>query len=76
MFMYLRDYGVFVLQLVLISLIFFYIFLQGFFSFIFKNFVLKNIIDYFVEEGSFEEEELFGMFCVLKREEMGKDKNL
>lgn len=64
MFMYLRDYGVFVLQLVLISLIFFYIFLQGFFSFIFKNFVLKNIIDYFVEEGSFEEEELFGMFCV------------
>lgn len=76
MFMYLRDYGVFVLQLVLISLIFFYIFLQGFFSFIFKNFVLKNIIDYFVEEGSFEEEELFGMFCVLKREEIGKDKNL
>lgn len=76
MFMYLRDHGVFVLQPVLISLILLYILLQGSFSFTSKNPVLKNITDYLVEEGSFEEEELLGMFCVLKREEMGKDKNL
>jgi len=31
------------------------------FSFISKNPVLKNVTDYLVEEGSFEEEELLGM---------------
>lgn len=34
--------------------------LQGSFSFTSKNPVLKNITDYLVEEGSFEEEELLG----------------
>ena len=44
----------------LLSLFLFFLPWQMVFSFVSKNPVLRNITDYLVEEGSYEEEELLG----------------